>query len=81
LERDKRLGRLRVEARLDRGEIRAWAAGIASKLGAAVPSASSPFGYAMTSMRHEPLVTSADEPLLLDSYLGGYDVRRFTPAS
>lgn len=28
----------------------------------------------MTSMRHEPLVTSADEPLLLDSYLGEYDV-------
>lgn len=28
----------------------------------------------MTSMRQEPLVTSADEPLLLDSYLGEYDV-------
>jgi hypothetical protein len=28
----------------------------------------------MTSMRHEPVVTSADEPLLLDSYLGEYDV-------
>ena len=28
----------------------------------------------MTSMRHEPLVTSADEPLLLDSYLVEYDV-------
>ena len=28
----------------------------------------------MTSTRHEPLGTSADEPLLLDSYLGEYDV-------
>jgi hypothetical protein len=28
----------------------------------------------MTSMRQEPLVTSADEPLLLDRYLGEYDV-------
>ena len=28
----------------------------------------------MTSMRQEPLGTSADEPLLLDSYLGEYDV-------
>ena len=28
----------------------------------------------MTSMRQEPLVTSVDEPLLLDSYLGEYDV-------
>jgi hypothetical protein len=28
----------------------------------------------MTSMRQEPLVTSADEPLLLDSYLGEYDL-------
>jgi hypothetical protein len=28
----------------------------------------------MTSMRQEPLVTSADEPLLLDSYLAEYDV-------
>jgi hypothetical protein len=28
----------------------------------------------MTSMRQEPLVTSADEPLLLDSYLVEYDV-------
>ena len=28
----------------------------------------------MTSMRQEPLVTSADERLLLDSYVGEYDV-------
>ena len=28
----------------------------------------------MTSMRHEPSGTSAEEPLLLDSYLGEYDV-------
>ena len=28
----------------------------------------------MTSTRHEPLGTSAEEPLLLDSYLGEYDV-------
>ena len=28
----------------------------------------------MTLMRQEPLVTSADEPVLLDSYLGEYDV-------
>ena len=28
----------------------------------------------MASMRHEPVVTSADEPLLLDSYLPEYDV-------
>jgi hypothetical protein len=28
----------------------------------------------MTSTRQEPFVTSADEPLLLDSYLGEYDV-------